>query len=421
MRNSLRRFLWRHGGEYLALAARLAELPLRRFAGFLTRRAKRDDALCVFGAARNRFGDNTAYLYLFLAARPAVTRCVWITGSGELRNRLRAAGLEAEKRWSFQGMRACLRARWYVISSYTSDVNRWLADGATIVNLWHGVPLKRIERDIAGGPLRFLYDDRQPMRAAFADQTRTPDLLLAPSSFVAERCFVSAFAIPLDRCLSFGYPRTDHFLRPRDEPPHELLVRDSRAWHRLRKRRRVVGYFPTFRDDDVGAATPGGLDLDRLVAALDAIGAHLVFKPHVVSVSSVAPEGATTLAYQDDADAYLPLCDVLVTDYSSLAFDFMLLDRPIVYFVPDLDDYAHYRGFYFKPSEMMPGRTVRDPEELVAAVEAALDDGPDPRMHEVRRLVWGEYAGDACEQLRSLLEETPRTPRPFHGSPFATS
>ena len=192
------------------------------------------------------------------------------------------------------------------------------------------VPSKKIERDIDSGPVRLLYLDRQPMKAAFSDQLRPPDLLLAPSAFIAERCFTSAFATPLERCLPLGYPRTDHFFSPPLEPPHEVLVSHVQRWHDLRKQERVVGYFPTWRDER-REGLPGGLDLDRLGSALDAIGAHLVYKPHFHVTAPAPVPGVTILDPEDDADAYLPLCDVLVTDYSSLAFDFMLLQRPIVY------------------------------------------------------------------------------------------
>jgi CDP-glycerol glycerophosphotransferase (TagB/SpsB family) len=352
----------------------------------------------------NRFADNSAYLYLRLGQQSDLLRCVWITGSTALRDRLRAAGFEAEKRWSRQGIVLSVRAGTYVVSSYASDVNRWLADGATLVNLWHGVPLKRIERDIDSGPLRLVYEDKQPMKAAFSDQMRPPDLLLSPSAFIAERCFTSAFAVPLERCLPYGYPRTDHFFSPPLEPPHELLVSDIRRWHDLRRQKRVVGYFPTWRDQRTEAA-PGDLDLEWLASKLDA---HLVFKPHF-HLSTPAPiAGVTILDAEDDADAYLPLCDVLVTDYSSLAFDFMLLQRPIVYFVPDIDEYASYRGFYFRPEEMMPGPLIRDPRDLVGAIEAALVSEPDPRLAAVRERVWDDYTGRASERLGEIL--SPRRP-----------
>jgi CDP-glycerol glycerophosphotransferase (TagB/SpsB family) len=283
-------------------------------------------------------------------------------------------------------------------------VNGWLAEGARILNLWHGVPLKRIERDITGGPLRRIYEDRQPVRAAFRDRTRPPDLLLAPSAYIAEHCFTSAFAISPDRCLPFGYPRTDHFFGRVDAPPHELLVADDARWRDVRRRKRVVGYFPTWRDGRIEEAAPAGLDLEQFAAGLAELGGHLVFKPHMVTIPPPPVPGATTLGELDDADAYLPLCDVLVTDYSSLAFDFMLLDRPIVYFVPDLDDYVAYRGFYFDPLEMMPGPIVRDPAELLPAVSAAFESGPDPALRTVRDRVWADYRGGASARLDALFD-----------------
>ncbi len=399
---AIRKFLLTKRGLRLVLAVKVAELPLRSVVRRGVRRINRDPSLCVFGADVDRFGDNSAYVYVQLAQQSNLLRCVWITGSTPLRDRLRAAGFEAEKRWSRRGILLCVRAGSYVVSSYASDVNRWFAEGATLVNLWHGVPLKKIERDIDSGPLRLLFLDRQPMKAAFSDQLRPPDLLLAPSAFIAERCFTSAFAIPLERCLPLGYPRTDHFFSPPLEPPHELLVSDVQRWHGLRKQERVVGYFPTWRDQR-REGLPGGLDLDRLGSALDAIGAHLVYKSHF-NVTTPAPvPGITILDAEDDADAYLPLCDVLVTDYSSLAFDFMLLQRPIVYFVPDIDEYASFRGFYFPPEEMMPGPLVRDPRDLPGAIETALVSEPDTRLATVRDLVWGDYAGHATERLGEIL------------------
>jgi CDP-glycerol glycerophosphotransferase (TagB/SpsB family) len=407
VRKALRRILWKRGGFHLFLVVRLAELPLRVLAGALARLVPRDRYLFAFGAERDRFGDNAAYFYL--AAHPQTHRYVWITGSASLVERLRAAGLAAERRWSYRGVLTCLRAGTYVISSYASDVNGWLADGTRLVNLWHGVPLKRIERDIAGGPLQRIYEDRQPMKAVFRDRTRPPDLLLAPSAYIAERCFTSAFAIPQERCLPFGYPRTDHFFDRPDAPPDELLISGLDTWRDLESRSPVVGYFPTWREGRAAEATPGHLDLEQLAAGLGELGGHLVFKSHFITDSPAPIPSATVLGQHDDANAYLPLCDVLVTDYSSLAFDFMLLERPIVYFVPDLDDYRRNRGFYFDPLEMMPGPIVRDPAQLIGAISTALGDGADPRLREVRRRVWGDYEGGASTRLGAALAESTRS------------
>ena len=118
------------------------------------------------------------------------------------------------------------------------------------------------------------------------------------------------------------------------------------------------------------------------------------------------PEGSAVVLHpDDDLNAYLPLCSALITDYSSVAFDFMLLDRPILYFVPDLEEYRRGRGLYFEPEQMMPGPLLFTPEQLYEAVSALTPPvTPDPRVRSVRDLIWNGYRGDAGLRLRRFIE-----------------
>jgi CDP-glycerol glycerophosphotransferase (TagB/SpsB family) len=83
----------------------------------------------------------------------------------------------------------------------------------------------------------------------------------------------------------------------------------------------------------------------------------------------------------------------------------MLLNRPILYYVPDLDAYQKRRALYFKPEDMMPGVLLRRPEELYRVVET-LDPSqpPDKRLPEIRSLVWGSYCGNAAADIQAFLE-----------------
>ena len=209
-----------------------------------------------------------------------------------------------------------------------------------------------------------------------------------------------------ERCLEVGYPRTDHFFSHSSAPPSDMLVPDLAVWNRLRASTFVVGYFHTWRDDG-STVMPGGLSLDRLAGAVSAAGGLLVFKPHVNTTEEVPHSAAmVVLDPNDDLSAYLHLCSVLVTDYSSVAFDFMLLDRPILYYVPDLDDYRRVRGLYFPPEEVMPGPLLKSPDQLYQAVERLRpDQRPDARASEVRSLLWDGYDGGAAARIRMFLEQ----------------
>jgi len=403
----VRRFIRRFGGARLIIVLRLLELPFRVAARLAVARLPRDGRLLVFGAPLDRFADNAAYLYLQMSRSPGL-RCVWITGSRDLVGRLRAAGYEAELRLSRAGIRASLRAGWFVVTAYASDVNRWTFDGARLLNLWHGVPLKTIERDMTHGPMAALHAARRPrspLALALADETRMPDVLLSTSAFISRRCFSSAFGIPTERCLDFGYPRADHFFAAQDQPPSDLLIKRRDVWQRVRDAHFVVGYFPTWRDDDSPFMERSGFSLERLAEIVAAQGGLLLFKPHFNTELTLPAGQAVVLQPDDDLNAYLPLCSALITDYSSVAFDFMLLDRPILYFVPDLEHYRRSRGLYFEPEEMMPGPLLFTATELYGALSALTpSSAPDPRLAHVRELIWNGYTGDSCRRLREVIE-----------------
>ena len=415
-----RKFIRRFGGARLIVVPRLLELPLRLAVRVLVARLPRERGLVVFGAPLDRFADNSAYLFLGLSVAPDLD-CIWITGSRDLVKRLRAAGYKAELRMSPAGLRASLRAECYVVTSYVSDVNRWAHDGARLVNLWHGIPLKTIERDIVNSPMSFMYtarSSRSPLTLALADETRVPDALLSTSSFISERCFTSAFGVPREHCLDFGYPRTDHFFASRDQPPSDVLIAQPETWARMHDANFVVGYFPTWRDDDSPFIKRSGLSIQRLAETVAARGGLLLFKPHF-NTAHALPEGqAVVLHPDDDLNAYLPLCSALITDYSSVAFDFMLLDRPILYFVPDLEQYRRSHGLYFEPEAMMAGPLLFTANELYDAVsELTPSSPPDPRAQEIRELVWNGYRGDATTRLRSFIESGGRAPAVPTGQP----
>ena len=398
----------RFGLDKVMLPLRTAQLPLRLLVKSVVSRLPRDPSLLVFGAAMNRFADNSAYLFLHLSQASTSLRCVWVTDSEDLVRRLRERGYEAELRWSAAGVAVCARAGWFVVGEYVTDVNRWLHDGARLFNLWHGIPLKAIERDIRVGRFSFMFRQRWPWSLLYtvnADERRSPDVMLSTSEFVSRRCFSSAFGIGTERCLNVGYPRCDHFFTRSSAPPSDLFVGDRAVWERLRAADFVVGYFPTWRDD-ARLALPGGLSLDRLAGAVSAQGGLLVFKAHFEVADDVADSAAmVVLDRADDLSAYLHLCSALITDYSSVAFDFMLLDRPILYYVPDLDRYRSERGLYFTPDEMMPGPHLWSADELYDAVAGLRPgQGADPRVAALRTRLWNGYQGDAAAAIQTFLE-----------------
>jgi CDP-glycerol glycerophosphotransferase (TagB/SpsB family) len=383
----------------------LVQAPCVLLLSVLVRRVPRDRRLVALGSPLDRFADNAAYLFLHLSERErggdSGVRPVWVSGSSAVVQRLRAQGHRAVSRWSPAGVWATVRAGTFVYSGYRSDVNRWLSPGTRTLALWHGIPIKRVE-----GALGTRGRDRGSLLHRLLDAARepAPDYLLAPSEFVADR-FGPSFGVPPERCLQAGYPRNDHLLRDPLSPP-AALVDDPGSWQRLRDARVVVGLFMTWRDDRVDDVVGPDL-LEELAALLAREGALLVYKPHFnISGSAVPDEGCVELPPDADLNAYLGLCDVLVTDYSSVSLDFLLMRRPVVYFMPDLEQYGASRGFYIDPLTL-PGVVTRTREALreeLLKVVSDLDAFDDDRdLDEFLRQHWGPDPAESSAALASWL------------------
>lgn len=388
--------------ERVVVLVRLLQLPFLTLLGALVSRLPRDPRTVVLGSPLDRFADNSAYLFLHMSSSRPDLKAVWISGSPKVVAALRERGLAAELRWSGAGIRTCLRAGTYAYSGYRSDINQLLAPGAITVALWHGVGIKRVAGGVRGGeaPARTTVLGR----LARAGQEPPADYFLSSSDFVTREIFSPAFGTPPERCWELGYPRNDH-LATGTAAPAALVVPE--LTERLAAADKVVGVFLTWRTDRVVDAIDADL-LERLAALCRRHGGVLVYKAHYnMQPTAALAENCVLLPATADLNAYLGHCDVLVTDYSSVAADFLLMRRPAVFFMPDLDEYAERPGFYFPP-ERLPGVLTRNREALLAAVADALNGGPDRGAwsradEEFVEMLWGDYSGQACAAVAEAI------------------
>ncbi len=388
------------GVERVVKLVGLLQLPVVGLVGMLIRRLPRDPDLVALGAPLDRFADNSAYLFLHLSQHRRDLRPVWISGSPEVVDQLRSRGHAAELRWSSGGVRTCLRAGSFAYSGYRSDVNHLLAPGAVAISLWHGIGIKRVGGgvgDVAPTASRTLLG-----RFSDAAKEQPADFFLSSTDYVTREIFSPAFGTPPERCWELGYPRNDHLVAG-TSPPEELVASAEIA-DRLAAAAAVIGVFLTWRGDRVDDAIDEELLL-RIAALAARHGAVVAYKAHYnMQPTAVLAENCVLLPPTADLNAYLGHCDVLVTDYSSVAADFLLMRRPVVYFMPDLEEYAQRPGFYFPP-EQMPGMLTRDPEAMLSAVEEAVVS-PQPwsvQDEDFVRMLWGDRPGPASAAVTDAL------------------
>jgi CDP-glycerol glycerophosphotransferase (TagB/SpsB family) len=306
-----------------------------------------------------------------------------------------------------------------------SDSAQWIRKGrfqatrgARHVQLWHGVPLKQIELPLyrkrlarLGVVPRFLLGLEKKMTGRYA----TTDLLVSTSVFVTEQAFRSAFNAR--DITESGYPRNDVLFREFGAHADDALLwinTDQAAITRMRSARtrgcRVGLYAPTFRKDLSDPFQQGSVDLDKLSTCAGRNNLLLVFKLHPAMKGLRDATGLDHLIeYDPRADVYpaLALTDFLVTDYSSIYFDYLFLDKPVLFFPYDYDSYvAQDRNLLFDYEEMTPGIKCRTQEELEAAIGllcAKNDDGHAAARRLVREKVFARCDAGAAQRILDRL------------------
>lgn len=277
------------------------------------------------------------------------------------------------------------------------------------VQLTHGV-----------GPKTMGYAKREHDVAPLDRETSTYAHLTCSSAFEAT-FWERGYRMPPADLWVTGVPRNDALLAPADP----ALVRE----HPVLAGRTVL-YAPTFRDQVLleDYLPVPGMDGAALVELLERHDATLLLRPHpyeagaaratVERVASPRVVAAGSDTFPDPVEL-LKHVDVLVTDYSSIYADFLLLDRPIVFTPVDLAEYEDERGFFFPYADHTPGPKAVTGPDLLAALEDALS-GADPfagQRARDRELFHAHPAGGACERILERLAREPMTragrrPRP---------
>lgn len=377
--------------------------------------------IAVIGREDGQFSDNAKYFFIH-GAGGLRDRCtmVFVTEDRRTRDALLEQGAAAVLYPSCAAFRLLLRAGAVVADSWewVQGGRYHLAAGAKRLQLWHGVPLKAIERANLKRKLsrmraltRLLYRIYVKLYARYPRY----DLVVSTSGFFTAASFGESFDAA--RVVECGYPRNDLMAPPHRNPCACLasVNCDDRALARMRELRgrgqRVVLYAPTFRTRGRIPSAGEALDYAALQLFAERNRLCIVLKRHPLVAGGQRLVGLSHIVeYQPRGDIYpaLPEVDLLVTDYSSIFFDFLLLDRPIVFFPYDLDEYQRWEcGLLFEYRDMAPGPVTYTQEDLQREILVALDGGQDAfaaQRARVRSLAFDHAAGGAAERIWAQLD-----------------
>lgn len=258
----------------------------------------------------------------------------------------------------------------YLINNSTFPPRFIKRSGQIYLNTWHGTPLKKMLYDTPSGP----YSVPNTLKNMLAS-----DFLLSQNSHMSQVMYRQAFGLDdlfSGTVIEDGYPRTDH----------QFL--SDEGWQQEKRKlkkfgidigdNRVVLYAPTWRGNDLNNPTN---DVDRLVKEITQLRhgladqtTQILLRVHqfLYPIAANRPElQGMIIPNEVPANICLGLADHLITDFSSIFFDYLSLNRPIHFYVPDLSEYSRERGLYFDIKEL-PGGVSQSIDELVIDIERAI-------------------------------------------------
>lgn len=266
-------------------------------------------------------------------------------------------------RFSLEYFKEVARSKYWVINGRQFDpLDK--KDSQVIVSTWHGTPLKKLGLDIGN-----VYTMNPFIKHSYVNVSKQWDYLISPNRYttnILKSCFGYQKEI-----FESGYPRNDILYNADEERVNRI-----KSSLNIPEDKKVILYAPTWRDDefiDAGLIKfQLKLELDKLKEAFSdeyiiLIRTHY-FIADKLDLSGVEDFAIDVSKYNDIAELYL-ISDLLITDYSSVFFDFANLKRPILYYTYDLDKYENVlRGFYIDIRKEVPGPLLETTDEVIDAI-----------------------------------------------------
>ncbi|WP_180958119.1 CDP-glycerol glycerophosphotransferase family protein [Psychrobacter sp. 4Bb] len=313
---------------------------------FVASLAANNNESWLFGAQGGySYSDNAKYFFEWILDNHEQEQCFWVTKDKEIYKDLLSKELPVLYFYDIKNILSIAKAKYIVCThSHTgNDIYKFINKSKVLITLWHGIPLKKMGKASQRKYLNYL------------NIKNTPDLFLVTSVKDAE-LFSELYHISIDKFFIGTYPRVNNLIS-RAEDNNTIL------------------YAPTFRDG-MGQdyydknIFPSTNELENLNEMLVKFDYHFLIKMHpYVDASFPSLTNYSNIniipAFEDVQDA-LSKASVLITDYSSIYFDYLNLDREIIFFIPDYEWYYQEsnRGLLYNYEDVTPGYKAKSWNEI---------------------------------------------------------
>lgn len=320
-----------------------------------------------------QYSDNPRAIYEYLKEHHPEYKMYWSVDK-RFASLFESQGVPFANRFSVKWLFLMAMAEYWVSNS---RLPLWIPkpEHTTYLQTWHGTPLKKLANDME--KVKMPGTSTKRYKRNFTKEARRWDYLISPNAY-SSTIFRSAFRFEKEMIES-GYPRNDYLYQNN----HEAAIKALKEKMGLPLDKKIILYAPTWRDNEfygIGRYKfELQLDLDLLRKEL---GEEYIFimRMHYLVVESFDLSSYEGFAYdfskyEDIRDLYL-ISDMLITDYSSVFFDYANLSRPMIFFVYDIESYRDsLRGFYFDFEKKAPGPLVKTTAEVIQCIKEFEDGG----------------------------------------------
>jgi len=358
----------------------------------------------LFGGVTG-FNNNSKYLFLEVVKNKPNIKAIWIGRNKKIVDEIRQLGYTAYYRFSIKGIWLCLTSKYYIVDHTQNCINFWTSGGAFIVNLWHGVGWKAC---LWSNPIHKIYRKKNGWEKYIHKLYHPhlyykPDLLLSTSPFMTQHFFAPMFDVPYDRCVEDYYPRCRYMMQPKAKIIESLQAHQETNTLNILKSfesyDKIIYYTPTYRDAQYDFLKESGIDFEDLNDLMKKNNYLFVIKCHpstkIDNVTNISNSNIILLDKLTDSYNIMPFTDAMISDYSSIVFDYMLLKKPIILFPFDMDQYNQSsRSLVFHYTEIVKGIPIANTYQELKSQLSQLNSY---RLSDIK-LVW-EKKDDLIDRI----------------------
>ena len=363
-----------------------------------------DEKLIVLGGSSGKaFIGNTKYLYYYLKKNTDY-KLIYLVKSRDLEKKLKKIGINTVYAFSLQAIKILRKSRYvFVTHGLTDVVPIRFSPKTTFIDTWHGTLMKRYKNIYQ----TFEYSKWAKILRLKMENDNIYDYFITPSASKRNlEILKKNLLLPEEKILVTGYPRNDIFFS-KDPNLSKILRKKYNIPDNIEK---IVLYAPTFRNNVLTAKFPLSneelLELNQNFRKKNSI---FLMKAHKSEekIEFKSFSNMKTISKDSDIQELLYISDVLITDYSSVYTDYLLLNRPIVFFTYDYDYYnENNRGLSYNLKKMAPGPLIFKGKELIQTIKNIdkIDKDFELKRKEINDKFNKYQDGNSTERLLKFLK-----------------